>query len=245
VDELTDDPEVGAHVVAARFHELVARAYPRAGLRSLEVIAELITWMFLFDDHARRDLLRSRLLSPRAKLSASRLLLQTWRNRKLLDWENPGAAAPSDTSSVAECQEPVFLPETYDGFVHPFTIQMALTPPEHISIAGLLFWTDMMIGCRYFNSPKSVQFLPDGLARQLHVELSARVTEVVRRWDPCVVAWPVGGFRALASFSDSLDPTSRVQLTGDYFGLSVTNNSIASGERAAARLLRITSRPRG
>jgi hypothetical protein len=51
VEEWTGEPEAGEQVVAARFHELVARGYPRARPRSLEVIGELIIWMFLFDDH--------------------------------------------------------------------------------------------------------------------------------------------------------------------------------------------------
>jgi oxygen-dependent protoporphyrinogen oxidase len=384
--------DAGASVLMSNYTRML-RLISDAGLTSdIQATSDLIGFMsdstvHRFRAHARRDLLTSRFLSPRAKLSAGRLLVKTWRSRKLLDWDDPGAAASLDTSSVAESQDPRFLPEAYDSFVHPFTLQLALTPPEHISMAGLLFWTDLMIGCRYFNSPKGVRFLPDGLARQLHVELSARVTEVVhgrddvtvtwtragepehtehadgvviattarhvprifgrltapqrevlsalpysrsiitplcldqppeepavwlaippavhpellaivlnhnlapgrvppgagmlstywlrswnerywdsddeditdaviaatarvlpgvdrhvtsayiRRWDPCVVAWPAGGFRALASFTGSLDPTSRVQLAGDYFGLSITNNSIASGERAAARLL--------
>jgi hypothetical protein len=51
VEGWTGDPGAAVQVGASRFHELVARVYPHAGPRRLEAIAELITWMFLFDDH--------------------------------------------------------------------------------------------------------------------------------------------------------------------------------------------------
>ncbi|MFD3999053.1 protoporphyrinogen/coproporphyrinogen oxidase [Streptomyces sp. NPDC058548] len=64
-----------------------------------------------------------------------------------------------------------------------------------------------------------------------HVEMS-----MIHRWDPYAVAWPVGSIKALDGFLRSLDPRARVQLAGDYFSYECTNSSLASGERAAARL---------
>lgn len=385
--------DAGASVLMSRYTKML-RLIADAGLTAqIQPTPDLIgfirdTTVHRFRAHARRDLLCSSFLGPRAKVSAGRLMLKTWRSKSLLDWENPAIAAPLDTCSVADYGESNLRREAYDAFVRPFVLQMALTAPEQISLAGLLFWSDLMIGCRYFNSSAGVQFLPDGLARHLNVELSAEVTEVVqqsdgvtvtwarpgqeehredadgvviattarqvpnlygqldreqqkfltelpytrsvittlcldrppqepavwlaippqthpelvaivlnhnlapnrtpagagmlttywlrswnerhwdtedtavidaavaavskilpevdshivsayvRRWDPCVVAWPVGGFHALASFTRSLNPASRVQLAGDYFGLSITNNSLSSGERAAAQLLK-------
>ncbi len=385
--------DAGASVLMSRYTKML-RLIADAGLAShIQPTLDLIgfvrdTRIHRFRAHARRDLLCSSFLGLRAKASVGRLLLKTLCNKGRLDWDNPATAASLDTCSVAAYGESRLAREAYDAFVRPFTLQMALTEPEQISLAGLLFWADLMIGSRYFNSSAGVRFLPDGLARQLHVELSADVTEVVqqrdgatvtwtrpgeaehrehadgvviattarqvpglygqldreqqnfltalpyarsvivtlcldqppqesavwlaippqthpelvgivlnhnlapnrapdgkgmlttywlrswnerhwdtdntaitdaaiaavskllpdvdghvvsayvRRWDPCVVAWPVGGFRALASFTRSLDPASRMQLAGDYFGLSNTNNSLASGERAAAQLLK-------
>ncbi|MYS79272.1 protoporphyrinogen/coproporphyrinogen oxidase [Embleya scabrispora] len=65
----------------------------------------------------------------------------------------------------------------------------------------------------------------------------------VWRWDPCTVARPVGGFRDLAEFTAGLDPDSRVQLAGDYFAITTVDNSVASGERAARRLITRHSNP--
>jgi protoporphyrinogen/coproporphyrinogen III oxidase len=59
----------------------------------------------------------------------------------------------------------------------------------------------------------------------------------VWRWDPCTVARPPGGFKALASFASGLDPASPVQLAGDYFAISTVESSLASGEVAAGRII--------
>lgn len=74
--------------------------------------------------------------------------------------------------------------------------------------------------------------------RRLLPGIDGRVAEGhVWRWDPCAVARPVGGFRALAEFCRRQDPGARIQLAGDYFGITSVESSVASGERAAARLL--------
>lgn len=70
---------------------------------------------------------------------------------------------------------------------------------------------------------------------------SSIVDGYVWRWDPCTVARPVGGFRALADFTAGLSPTARIQLAGDYFGITTVDSSVVSGERAADRVVRILS----
>ena len=60
----------------------------------------------------------------------------------------------------------------------------------------------------------------------------------VKRWDPYAIAWPPGSLKALGAFIRGFDPTSCVQFAGDYFSFECTNSSLASGERAAARLIR-------
>ncbi|MEV8325936.1 FAD-dependent oxidoreductase [Kitasatospora sp. NPDC056731] len=52
-----------------------------------------------------------------------------------------------------------------------------------------------------------------------------------------VLARPAGGYRDLAAFTASLDPASPVQLAGDHFAYSTTNAALATGERAARRIL--------
>jgi protoporphyrinogen/coproporphyrinogen III oxidase len=77
----------------------------------------------------------------------------------------------------------------------------------------------------------------DGVA-QVIADVAANVINgYVWRWDPCTVARPPGGFKALASFALSLDLASPVQLAGDYFAISTIENSLASGEAAANRVI--------
>ena len=58
----------------------------------------------------------------------------------------------------------------------------------------------------------------------------------VRRWDPCVSVRAPGGYKMLRRFVAGLDPSSRVQLAGDYFTSLSTNGSLCSGEWAAVRV---------
>lgn len=97
---------------------------------------------------------------------------------------------------------------------------------------------------RYWDStddhivPKAIE-----AAARVLPDIAGQVVDgYVWRWDPCTVARPVGGFRALADFTARLDPTSRIQLAGDYFAISTVENSLSSGERAARRLIRTLAR---
>ncbi|MGV9317200.1 protoporphyrinogen/coproporphyrinogen oxidase [Streptomyces sp. NPDC003691] len=69
-----------------------------------------------------------------------------------------------------------------------------------------------------------------------HVD-AHREMAVVQRWENAVIARPPGGYRDLAAFTASLDPASPVQLAGDHFAYSTTNAALATGERAARRVL--------
>ncbi|MFE3068476.1 protoporphyrinogen/coproporphyrinogen oxidase [Streptomyces sp. NPDC059247] len=73
-------------------------------------------------------------------------------------------------------------------------------------------------------------------------DLAAHIDEhremaVVQRWENAVIARPAGGYRDLAAFTASLDPASPVQLAGDHFSYSTTNAALATGERAARKIL--------
>jgi oxygen-dependent protoporphyrinogen oxidase len=64
------------------------------------------------------------------------------------------------------------------------------------------------------------------------------VVEVTRidRWRPAVLKSYPGMYRYMAEFASRIDPTSPVQLAGDYLSASSTNGCAVSGELAAARL---------
>ncbi|GAA3056960.1 NAD(P)/FAD-dependent oxidoreductase [Kitasatospora albolonga] len=58
----------------------------------------------------------------------------------------------------------------------------------------------------------------------------------VQRWDTALIAPRPGDFHRLRDFTRAIDPSSPVQLAGDYFAVSDTNSSLLSGQRAAHRL---------
>jgi oxygen-dependent protoporphyrinogen oxidase len=77
----------------------------------------------------------------------------------------------------------------------------------------------------------------DGVA-QVIPDIAGNVSNgYVWRWDPCTVARPAGGFKALARFASSLDPALPIQLAGDYLAISTVEKSLASGEDAAKRVI--------
>lgn len=336
---------------------------------------------------SRLDFLRTGLLGLGAKVALAKILADMHRARRLLDWTDPSKAGALDVESIASYARRRGIPdEVMDVLIDPVSMQFSMAPPDELSVVNLFFFLHMAVGQGFFNSPDGVQFLPNALGRDLHVELSARVTGVeahrtgttvswetqdgssrteqvdgvviatparqataiyhqftdaqrsfldglsytrgvavvvgldrvpaepaiwitvpnvghgglagmildhnkapdrapagqglistywhrdwheqhwaldddtiikdavaalstvipevtsnvrmaiVHRWDPYAIAWTPGSLQALGAFVRDFDPASRVQLAGDYFSFECTNSSLASGERAAARL---------
>ena len=59
----------------------------------------------------------------------------------------------------------------------------------------------------------------------------------VTRWEHCLMRGRPGHFRALGRLREITEPRGRVQLAGDYLGLSATGAALCSGETAARRLI--------
>ncbi|WP_369198954.1 protoporphyrinogen/coproporphyrinogen oxidase [Streptomyces djakartensis] len=59
----------------------------------------------------------------------------------------------------------------------------------------------------------------------------------VQRWPIAIVKRNAGDFGRVRQFTESLSDEDQVQLAGDYFSVSTTNASLASGERAARNLI--------
>ncbi|MFI9380098.1 protoporphyrinogen/coproporphyrinogen oxidase [Kutzneria sp. NPDC052558] len=86
--------------------------------------------------------------------------------------------------------------------------------------------------------------------REALPELAAHVDKyrevaAVKRLEKAIVVRPSGGYQDLARFTESLDPNSPIQLAGDYFSYSTTNASLATGERAAHRIINRTGVEQG
>lgn len=336
----------------------------------------------------RSDLVTTGLFGARTKAAFSRVLVDLYRHRRAFADLSSAAIDGIDVETVEQYARRTVPQDAFDLFIQPLTSDFYLTPPDELSVVNLFLLLRTMLGTKFVNSARGVRFLPEGLSRQLRVELSATVTSVehtsrgavvawdrpgelervdtvdgaivavpavhvpalmpslagehrdflksvsyarsmvvslrlsrppaesamwltvpdtthpdvnvmildhnkapgrvppgramatvywhrdwalrhwelsdekvlpqaiaavaqvvpdvegqvegghVWRWDPCAVARPVGQFRALAAFRRQWDPTSRVQLAGDYLSISTVDNSLASGEDAAARLIR-------
>jgi oxygen-dependent protoporphyrinogen oxidase len=68
--------------------------------------------------------------------------------------------------------------EATDLFIQPLTSDFYLTPPSELSVVNLFLLLRTMLGARFVNSPRGIRFLPEGLARNLNVELTATVTNI-------------------------------------------------------------------
>jgi protoporphyrinogen/coproporphyrinogen III oxidase len=339
--------------------------------------------------HSRRriDLLRTGLLDVRSKIGLGRALLDMYRHRAVLRRPTHPAIQRLDIETVEHYAKRLLTDDALDYFVEPLTGDFYMVPPDELSVVNLFLLLQTMVGTDFVNSEQGMQFLPEGLARGLKIELSARVAEIesdargatvtwtgsagserveradavvvatpagqaasilpqldsaqrefltglryarslvvtltmgkppperamwltvpdrthpdvnvmildhnkapgrvpagaamatvywhrnwamrhwelpdeqvvssaidgvaqvipdvagnvnggyVWRWDPCTVARPAGGFKALARFASSLDPASPIQLAGDYFAISTVEKSLASGEDAAKRVI--------
>lgn len=62
--------------------------------------------------------------------------------------------------------------------MQPLTGDFYLTPTGELSIVNLFLLLKTMLGADFINSARGVRFLPEGVARQVPVELSATVTSV-------------------------------------------------------------------
>lgn len=339
--------------------------------------------------HQNSALLRTRLLSWRAKLKAVNLAWDAYRARPLLGWADMSAAETIDTESAHDYAQRRLNQELYDYLVEPLCLTWYYADPRQVSAVGLFLALWALIGYGAFTFPDGPGQLPTHLARQLPVELEAEVTSVeeapggvqvcwqrhgelhnthaaacilavpgplapkltpqlrasqrdylaqlsyqpdvrvsfgltrpptepsglvfaaprdhtgisylslehrisphavpagkglislhlhptwsrerlkmsdaeitadalaalralfpglanhieahrdmtfVHRWQHAILTRPPGGYRALAAFTRSLDPRSRIQFAGDYLSLTLTNAALATGERAAARI---------
>lgn len=60
---------------------------------------------------------------------------------------------------------------------------------------------------------------------------------LVQRWDVVATKSHPGYWRNVDQLVKQLDPSSRIQLAGDYFALACVNSAVTSGELAAARIV--------
>jgi len=147
----------------------------------------------LRSSRAPLDGLRTGLLSPTAKLSLVKLVADLVRAGDRLDWYDLGRAADLDTESARQYADRRLSREILDWIVDPALGSLFVASPDRLSAVDFLFAVRNILGGSFFNSPNGVGFLPEGLARHLHVELSARCTSVEERAGGVTVTWERAG----------------------------------------------------
>jgi oxygen-dependent protoporphyrinogen oxidase len=143
--------------------------------------------------HAKTDGLTTKLLSPGAKLHMAKLVADLVRAGDRLDWYDLGRAADLDVETARQYADRRLSREILDWIVDPALGALFVASPDRLSAVDFLFAVRNILGGSFFNSPKGVDFLPEGLARHLQVELSARCTSVEERPGGVTVAWERAG----------------------------------------------------
>jgi oxygen-dependent protoporphyrinogen oxidase len=135
------------------------------------------------------DAVTTRLLSVREKLPLTRLLTDLVRAGDRLDWYDLGRAADLDIETARQYADRRLSSEILEWIIDPALGALFVASPERLSVVDFLFAVRNILGGSFFNSPTGVGFLPEGLARQLAVELSARCTSVEEGAGGVTVTW--------------------------------------------------------
>ena len=142
---------------------------------------------------AVKDALTTRLLSVREKLPMGKLLADLVRAGDRLDWYDLGRAADLDTETARQYADRRLTAEILDWIIDPALGALFVASPERLSAVDFLFAVRNILGGSFFNSPRGMRFLPEGLARYVDVELSARCTSVEERGGGVTVTWDRAG----------------------------------------------------
>jgi protoporphyrinogen/coproporphyrinogen III oxidase len=136
------------------------------------------------------DLATTPVLSPRAKVSALKLLVDIVRVGKRLDYADLTRAADFDTESVLEYSRRRRLDHSLvHGFLDPVVRASLQNTLEQMSIVDLLFMLRNYLGATFMNFAGGINRLPEALARQVPVHLSAPVTSIEERAGGVAVTW--------------------------------------------------------
>ena len=243
--------DTGAAVLSSRYRRL-RQLIADAGLAGeVQPASNLIG--FLRDGRVHRlrtthpsDVVRTGLLSPRAKLTLGNAAVDLARSWRSLDIYDLGKSAALDTETLHDYARRRFGPEVLEYIVEPTATALSFGSADEMSKIGFLWALRRVFGGSFLNSEKGMGFLPAGLARRLDVTLGARVDEVEEVRGGVRVTWTsdLGGPRveeaaavvialpspSLARLYPQLDPVRREVLAGlrysaslhVHFGLSRT-----------------------
>jgi protoporphyrinogen/coproporphyrinogen III oxidase len=186
--------DIGASVLTSRYTQMCSLA-AEVGL-SDELIAtndEVAFWrdgtIHRMRGHVLSDPLRSKLLSLRGKLDSIKLMLDSRKFAKQLDFSDLSKMAGKDTETISRYAKRRLTPEVRDYLVDPMVRALWQGSMEDFSTVDLFFAIQNFFGGILINSLDGVDFLARGLAERLDVELNATVQGVEEHSDRVEVAW--------------------------------------------------------
>lgn len=139
------------------------------------------------------EVVKTRLLGMRSKLSLARAFLDVRGYRNPAYWQDLSLAYSSDTESAAEYARRLLPEEVIDYLVDPLCRDLFLAGANEVSKVDFLFLLGAMMGTSFFNSSRGISFLAEGLAAQLDVRTSATVNAVVEHPTGVTVEWTRDG----------------------------------------------------
>jgi oxygen-dependent protoporphyrinogen oxidase len=143
--------------------------------------------------HSQADMLTTKLISWRAKLSAARMLLDAHRVAKNLDVADMSTAAGLDGESVQQYADRRVTTELRDWLIDPTMRALIQAPMGDVASTELFFMLEKFLGAGLMNSVDGIDFLVRALAARLEVVLGARATSVEERGDGVTVTWEQDG----------------------------------------------------
>ena len=180
-------------------------------------------------NHMMLDSFLSGSLSWRSKFLMSRVLADTKKAEKYLDFSDLGKAAPIDTESVKDYALRRLNQELLDYVADPAMAAVLGTTPERASVVDLLFSVSHFIGRGIFGFAGGIDFLVDALAKHVSVELNSQVTNVEETPSGVCVRWDREGAHEQMDCDACVIATSAHQVPKIYPTMPTKQADILNG----------------
>lgn len=139
--------------------------------------------------HSQMDMVRTELLSMKSKLKASRLVLDARLMGRKLDTGNMSKAAGLDNETLRQYADRRLNPEIRDYIIDPTIRSLYGGRLEELCSVEIAFLIKNFLGAKLMNSVSGIDFLAQGLAEQLDVQLGARVTGIEEDANRVRISW--------------------------------------------------------
>ncbi|MDO3398985.1 NAD(P)/FAD-dependent oxidoreductase [Mycolicibacterium neoaurum] len=146
---------------------------------------------YLRADRLAIDAARTKLLSLRAKLAVSRLVWDSFKQRKLLSYEDLSIAAAYDVETPEDyCRRRGMAGELYDYLIEPTVRGGAGVPGNMISVVEFFFLWQKVLGTKLFAFRDGYESFPQRMAAKLpDVRLGCSAVDVVEDADGVTVTY--------------------------------------------------------